>query len=61
MGMTKIEKDAVLFVRISSEEKAELDGLAARLDRSTSQIVREAVRQTIAKLKADEAAEPATA
>lgn len=44
-------KDEKLVVKISSEDKQELNDLALELDRPASQIVREAVKEKVAELK----------
>lgn len=44
-------KDEKLVVKISSEDKQELNDLAEVLDRPASQIVREAVKEKVAELK----------
>lgn len=48
-------KDSAIFIRISEDEKAELYGIAAKLDVPFSQIAREAIREKIASIKAAQA------
>lgn len=43
----------MVFARLYSREKAELENLSVKLDVPISQIVRDAVRRRIAQLKSD--------
>lgn len=54
-------KDDKLITTIAADEKQELFELAAKMDVPASQIVREAVREKVAKIKDAEAAEIETA
>ena len=51
-------KDEKLIVKISSEDKQELNELAEKLDRPAAQIVREAVKEKVASLKGLTASTP---
>jgi hypothetical protein len=52
--MARPTKDALLVVRLSAEDKAGVERLAARRGESTAVIVREALRDAIASSPVEE-------